>query len=56
MEGMILKWWVNTPLWTMIYDNFDLVYAFWEIIVLIYIKMLAYHSEETLIKKFNFKP
>ena len=41
----------------LIHDNFDQVYAFWEISSLVYMKMLAYHSEETLIrkKKFNFK-
>ena len=31
-----------------IYDNFDQVYAFWEIGSLVYMKMLAYRSEETL--------
>ena len=38
-------------------DNFDQVYAFWEIGSLVYMKMLAYRSEETLIRKelFNFK-
>ena len=34
-----------------IYDNFDQVYAFWEIGGFVYMKMLAYRSEETLIRK-----
>ena len=42
----------------LIHDNFDQVHAFWEIGSLAYMKMLAYRSEETQIKKeqFNFKP
>ena len=32
-------------------DNFDQVYAFWEIGSLVYMKMLAYRSKETLIRK-----
>ena len=32
-------------------DNPDQVYAFWEIGSLVYMKMLAYRSEETLIRK-----
>ena len=36
----------------LIHDNFDQVYAFWEMGSLVYImKMLAYRSEETLIRK-----
>ena len=39
-----------------IHDNFDQVYAFLEISILVYMKMLAYseilkYSEETLIRK-----
>ena len=34
-----------------IHDNFDQVYAIWEIYSLVHIKMLAYCSEETLIRK-----
>ena len=41
----------------LIHDNSDQVYVFWEIGSLVYMKMLAYRSEETLIRKesFNFK-
>ena len=35
----------------LIHDNPDQVYAFWEIGSLAYMKMLAYRSEETLIRK-----
>ena len=35
----------------LIHDNFDQVYTFWEIGSLVYMKMLAYRSEETLIRK-----
>ena len=36
-----------------IHDNFDQVYAFWEIGNLVYMKMLAYCFEETLSEKNN---
>ena len=35
----------------LIHDNFDQVYAFCKIGSLAYMKMLAYRSEETLIRK-----
>ena len=35
----------------LIHDNFGQVYTFWEIGSLAYMKLLAYRSEETLIRK-----
>ena len=35
----------------LIHDNYGQVYAFWGIGSLVYMKMLAYRSQETLIRK-----
>ena len=48
IEECLYIWYNKLP----IYGNFDKVlYAFWEIGDLVYMKMLAYHSEENLIRK-----